>query len=733
MQKPCNYYDKYIKYKKKYIDYKNKLLDMKGGGINANIHFYTFRDNGSERNVNNNRMSFLLNSTFIFNLYIKITYIDIEGNEHSVKYRFIKKVGHGAYGDVYRIRQVDPVPEPGSPNFVIKLNIKGETDNMKEGEAIDRLNVSPSVKAIFQGKTGDIVYAIYNYLGQDLNTFFSNPVNLIGFTQEHTMSLIEQLHTQLHTLNSNRQYHNDVKIDNIVMRKTTDRDKYELSLIDYGLITRDNSDKGSLLSMCIRGCATFLRKTDSLHPAPFRSIPLFNSISTDYVGFFYVVIFLLNPKIYNSFDIHIEILGLTLINENWYTSDNICKVLCLLCYVSGCSDKTDVDTVDEFLGNYPSIVTGIETVLKGTKENLQKFTSVIPGYVEGANTYRDKRLLFLCFIYSKIIEDYGAGYPTIIPLEVLPLFLWRLSCCFDFRFNLEQFNTNFSAIFTPMSLKTFLSVPANIVGFTQEQYASLIGQLHTQLHILNSTNRFHNDVKIDNIVMYKLTGSDKYELSLIDSEFLSTDNSGRGSFQSMCIRGCAQSLYDMYTKERVNTSSISPLFESTSTDYVGFFYVVVFLLNPTYKPFVIYREILGLTPTNGEWHTSENTCKVLCLLCYVSGCIDERDIGIVDAFLSGHSDIVTSIDDVLKSGCTGDNLQKFTSVIPEYVKDKNKYTERRLLFLCFIYSKIIVGYGAGYNPIVPIEDLLLSLWRFNCCFNFRFNLEQFHQDMGTEQ
>jgi hypothetical protein len=229
--------------------------------------------------------------------------------------------------------------------------------------------------------------------------------------------------------------------------------------------------------------------------------------------------------------------------------------------------------------------------------------------------------------------------------------------------------------------------------------------------------------------MCKLTGSNEYELSLVDSNFLTKLFSDRGTFVCMCIRGCARYLYDIYKEQKVNNSYISPLFVSTSTDYVGFFHVVVFLLNPTYKSFDIYTEILGLTPTDRVWYTSENICKVLCLLCYVSECSDKIDVDIVNTFLEKYTDIVDKIDKVLKSGCTDDNLQKFTSFIPGYVKGKNIYTDRRLLFLCFIYSKIINGYGEGYNPIIPKESLPLFLWKLSCCFDFRFNLDHFNSIM----
>jgi serine/threonine protein kinase len=439
MQKPCNYYDKYIKYKKKYIDYKNKLLDMKGGGINSNILFYTVRD-GSSENVSSTELTTFFNDNNISKLHIKILY---EKNTKFIAYRFIDKVGSGSYSNVYQIEQVEPVPEPGSQNFVIKLNTDGKEENMDEGLTIDMLNVSSSVKAIFQGEAEDnenIFYAIYNYLGQNLRIFFGNPANLVGLTDKQYMSLIEQLHIQLYAINSKNQFHNDVKIENIVMRKMTGSDEYELSLIDYGILTFTKSNRGTFQSMYIRGCAQYLSE---LNPQVFYKVkPLLVSTSTDYVGFFHVVIFLLNPKINNTFEIYKEILQLIPENEKWYTSSNLCKVLCLLCYVSVCSDKTDVDIVDAFLSGNSDTVAEIDKVLNivCTCNNLQKFTTVISGYGKDMNIYTERRLLFLCFIYSKIIVDYGKGYDEITPIEELPLFLWNFSCCFNFRFDLEEFN-----------------------------------------------------------------------------------------------------------------------------------------------------------------------------------------------------------------------------------------------------------------------------------------------------
>jgi hypothetical protein len=221
-----------------------------------------------------------------------------------------------------------------------------------------------------------------------------------------------------------------------------------------------------------------------------------------------------------------------------------------------------------------------------------------------------------------------------------------------------------------------------------------------------------------------MTGSDKYELSLIDYGLLTKGESNKGTFQSMCIYGCARFLYDI---EKVDIRVILPLFRSTSTDYVGFFHVVVFLLNPTYRPFDIYIDILQLKDEKGVWHTLTNINKVLCLLCYVSGYSDN----VCEDFLKNHPGIVDIIDNALQSDYTGNEFIEFTNKIHKHVKGTCQFMYRRMQFLYFIYSKIIVGYGVGYAPIIRKDEIISFLWELSCCFNFNFDLEQFNTNFDT--
>jgi hypothetical protein len=205
LQKPCNYYDKYMKYKTKYIEYKNKLMvangkkrdgrgrsalvgdscedAIVGGGIQADIAFLS--------SIKPETILPITNITDITSkkpLYIKIMVSD----EPVRVYEVVEQVGKGTTGTVFKI--IPQQTEPGI--FVIKLSIlKSDSDdafNKEEGKIIDELPVPPRVKALFQGKTGNIDFAIFNYMGQDLKTFLR--YNSRTITPTKILSLIKQLH-----------------------------------------------------------------------------------------------------------------------------------------------------------------------------------------------------------------------------------------------------------------------------------------------------------------------------------------------------------------------------------------------------------------------------------------------------------------------------------------------------------------------------------------------------------
>jgi serine/threonine protein kinase len=450
LQKPCNYYDKYMKYKTKYIEYKNKLIVvngkkregrsrcvLNGGGYNANIYFYT--DIELRNQVKG--IKDIKDITNKKSLYIKIVSI-----LPICVYQVIEKVGEGTTGTVFKIKKIVLLPAQSEPEmFVIKLTagiLPGESNqNTLEGLRIDSLPVLPRVKALFQGNTERVDFAIFNYLGQDLDNFLHDNSNTI--TAPIILSLIKQLHEQLSSLNKSGNFHNDVKMSNIVVQPKSPT--YELSLIDYGHCTDKSSNSGTTISMCIHGCALYILEYEipEIYSTPIQTL-LTKAVSSDYVGFFNIIICLLSPS-NSAYQIYLLILNL----KGDYSLDYLLKVLCLLCYVSNSAE------CDEFLAMpiCKEIVGKIDTKLEGTKIHMTLFTSFISDSGREITVHMNRRLSYLCFIYSKIISNYETDNVKFVDISKLPKFLLDISCCLDLQFNLEQFNENFGSIFNEKLLE----------------------------------------------------------------------------------------------------------------------------------------------------------------------------------------------------------------------------------------------------------------------------------------
>jgi serine/threonine protein kinase len=463
LQKPHNYYEKYMKYKTKYIEYKNKLIvvngkkrggssegrsTMVGGGIDARIAFYVGGGILDDDYVKKDIDEIMEDN----DVYLIVTYVDLDNNAHIIKYKIIEKVGSGTSGTVYKLEQIQQPQQPQQPqssvnNVVIKFKVldKDEgklTDNEKEGKNTDKLQIPERTKALFQGNTCNIDFAIFNYLGKDLKTFLSE--NSSSMTAEIILSLITQLHDQLYQLNISNSFHNDVKMQNIVVQPKSST--YELSLIDYGHYTHKFSNKGSIESMCIYGCAQFyidsVDSVDSMFGQPYTNelttIRILKQIavSSDYVGFFNIIICLLSPN-FCAYDIYTDILIL----RGDYSPDVLLKVLCLLCYVSNNA------VCDDFLAIHgcTKIVEKIDTKLKDTEIHMELFTRFISDQSDTLSIHMQRRLSFLCFIYSAIIS--GTGNVKFVHISKLPKFLLDISCCLDFKFNLIQHYSFLSGIF----------------------------------------------------------------------------------------------------------------------------------------------------------------------------------------------------------------------------------------------------------------------------------------------
>jgi serine/threonine protein kinase len=417
------------------LDYKNNLLALSGkksaligGGIDAQIAFLNLYNIP----LDDNFIKYYIIKHNITQYPIAVRYFDSTDQQQKVvKYRIIEKAGSGTTGTVYKLEQTEPQPPPPPPgsnnSFAIKLTIldvgdsihnaekerEKNAENKKEGEEIDDLQVEGRVKAIYQGRTGNIDFAIYNYLGENLETFLKKG----GITRKTLSSLIQQLHDQLYKLNHSNAFHNDVKKENIVVRSTDAHGNLELSLIDYGLYTHDTSNMGSCYSMCISGCAkSYLDikfpKIDENLKKLRDLIDNIKATNTDYVGFFNVIICLLNPN-FCAWSIYVDILKIGGILNDII----ILNVLCLLCYVSN-SAKC------EPLFEHPiciEIVKKIDTNLKTSINPIELFKDFVSaGYIRPPE---QRRILFLSYLYFKITSNPMHRYATFVHITKLPRLL----------------------------------------------------------------------------------------------------------------------------------------------------------------------------------------------------------------------------------------------------------------------------------------------------------------------
>ena len=236
-------------------------------------------------------------------------------------------------------------------------------------------------------------------------------------------------------------------MENIVVRSTDASSNLELSLIDYGLY-KDCSERGTYQSMCIQGCARFLLATKDDKQALDQSlIQLVNELlkkatSTDYVGFFNVIISLLNPS--SAFDIYNAILEI----NGGYTIDTLLKILCLLCYVSNSADLVCTQFLEH--PSCISIVQNINDKLETYIDPKELFRNFVPG--GDMPVHLQRRILFLSYLYFNITTRPTTRYATFVNITKLPKLLWDLSCCLDLQLNLEQFNANFGTIFNDQLL-----------------------------------------------------------------------------------------------------------------------------------------------------------------------------------------------------------------------------------------------------------------------------------------
>ena len=158
------------------------------------------------------------------------------------KYEKLSKIGEGAFGVIYKaqnknnkelvaIKEVSLIQE----NRNIKEDIENEIKFMKI------FNYCPnSIKFIESYEENDKIYIVMELCDSDIPHFLKKSKN--GFSILEIKIIMNQFNKILYEIRSKNMVHNDVKLENILV-KFTDGKKFEIKLIDYGLSKLISSTK----------------------------------------------------------------------------------------------------------------------------------------------------------------------------------------------------------------------------------------------------------------------------------------------------------------------------------------------------------------------------------------------------------------------------------------------------------------------------------------------------------
>ncbi|XP_078080594.1 cyclin-dependent kinase 6-like [Mustelus asterias] len=160
-------------------------------------------------------------------------------NSHSVRYELMAEIGEGAYGKVYKARDLEnngrfvalkrieiPRTQEGIPFIVIR-----EVAWLKQLEVFDHPNVIRLFNVDLGSQTDQIMKLtlVFELIEQDLSTFLTK-VHKPGLPHNQVKDIMLQLFRGLDFLHSNRVVHRDLKPQNILVSNSG-----QVKLADFGL------------------------------------------------------------------------------------------------------------------------------------------------------------------------------------------------------------------------------------------------------------------------------------------------------------------------------------------------------------------------------------------------------------------------------------------------------------------------------------------------------------------
>ena len=256
------------------------------------------------------------------------------------------------------------------------------------------------------------------------------PIHIDNFTadikKEQFFSILQKILVHIKKLNNNKFYHNDIKLDNIVID-----DNNEVRLIDFGTLDK-TSRQGTFVSMSYKT----LVSSDYIKDKKYDIIGYLNEIliDTDIFGFFYCCIdllFLLNDENTGSVaKIVFEKFGIS-------GHSSFIKLFNLYYLILPEKNKSD-----EFEEEVKELTIKDTMLVDENKDILSIFDKILPTrditYIFcGCNDKNINLYRYILFIYNILIE---AEIGSIIGDENLRQFLLGISVCLLPTFDYNNFN-----------------------------------------------------------------------------------------------------------------------------------------------------------------------------------------------------------------------------------------------------------------------------------------------------
>ena len=160
------------------------------------------------------------------------------------KYEKLEKLGQGAIGIVYKGRNrvtkeivaIKEIPIIEAEGFDIKKETEKEIKFMKIFS-----NYTNSIKIYDTYEQNNTIFIVMDLCDGDLSKFLKKTKN--GFTVYEIKIIMKQFNTIYKELRKRDMIHNDVKIENILVKFKEDSKAFDIKLSDYGLAKLISSTK----------------------------------------------------------------------------------------------------------------------------------------------------------------------------------------------------------------------------------------------------------------------------------------------------------------------------------------------------------------------------------------------------------------------------------------------------------------------------------------------------------